>query len=166
LPTGGQFVEQVSHTVDLVRYVCGEAAEVFMHAVPPRTFNREVAEAYTIDDAAMLSLRFRRGGVADIWSSCAVNAGGGVSLTVHGSRHTAHFTAWEHHLRLVAQGAPDETIPGEPDIFALEDREFLAAVADRDPGRVATPYPDGVKTLELILAAEESARTGRSVRLD
>ncbi len=161
--SGGQFVEQVSHTVDLVRHLCGEAAEVFMHAVPPRTFNQEVSEAYSIDDAAMISIRFRRGGVADIWSSCAVNAGGGVSLTVHGTRHTAFFTAWEHHLRLVTKGGPEETIPGEPDIFALEDREFLAAVAGRDPGRVGTPYPDGVKTLALILAAEESARTGRAV---
>jgi len=30
---------------------------------------------------------------------------------------------------------------------------------------VGTPYGDGLKTLELILAAEESVRTGRAVTL-
>jgi len=163
--SGGQFVEQVSHTVDLVRFLCGEAAEVYMHAVPPRTFNHEVADVYSIDDAAMLSIRFRRGGVANIWSACSVNAGGGVSLNVHATQHSAFFTAWEHHLRLVGKGTPEESIPGEPDIFALEDRQFLDAVAAKDPARVGTPYPDGVRTLELILAAERAGATGRPVAL-
>lgn len=163
--SGGQFVEQVSHTVDLVRFLCGEAAEVYMHNVPPRTFNREVAGVYSIDDAATLSVRLKRGGVANIWSSCATNVGGNVTLTVYGGRHAAFFSGWEHNLRLITQGQPEETIPGEGDIFALEDREFIDAVMEKDGSRIGTPYGDGVKTLELILAAEESARTGKPVAL-
>lgn len=163
--SGGQFVEQVSHTVDLVRHLCGEAAEVYMHPVPPRTFNRDVADVYDIDDAAMLHIRLRRGGVATLWSACSVNAGGGITLNLHGGQHSAFFTGWEHSLRLVTKDGPEQTIAGEPDIFAVEDRTFLDAVMAKDPSRVGTPYPDGVRTLELVLAAEESSRTGRPVAI-
>jgi len=163
--SGGQFVEQVSHTVDLVRFLCGDAEEVYMHRVPPRTFNRDVASIYSIDDAATLSIRLRRGGVANIWSSCATGAGGNVTLTVYGGRHTAFFSGWEHSLRLLTQGQPEENIPGEGEIFAVEDRTFIDAVMARDPSRIGTPYADGLRTLELILAAEEAARTGRPVAL-
>lgn len=163
--SGGQFVEQVSHTVDLVRYLCGDAAEVYMHRVPPKTFNHEVAGIYSIDDAATLSIRLQGGGVANIWSSCATNAGGGVTLSVYGAQHAAFFTGWEHSLRLLTQGQPEESIAGEGDIFAIEDREFIDGVMAKDKSRVGTPYGDGLKTLELILAAEESVRTGRAVTL-
>ena len=68
-------------------------------------------------------------------------------------------------LRLVAQGRPEEAIRGEDGIFAIEDRHFIDAVMAKDARRIGTTYADGVKTLELILAAEESARTGQAVAL-
>lgn len=170
--SGGQFVEQVTHTVDLVRYLMGEVVEVFAHGAPPRTFNRDVPDNYNLEDALVTTLRFQSGAVATLWAACACNAGGGVSLSVFGTQHAAHFTGWEHTLRLVAQppGAgrearTEETIKGESDIFALEDRHFIDAVKSGDRSLIRTDYPDGVKTTEVTVATNRSLETGQPVSL-
>ncbi|MBI2938935.1 MAG: Gfo/Idh/MocA family oxidoreductase [Chloroflexi bacterium] len=167
--SGGQLVEQVTHTVDLVRYLLGEAVEVFAHAAPPRTFNRDVPEAYDIDDATLVSLRFASGAVASIYGTCAANAGGGVSLNVFAGRHSAYFTGWDHSLRLVsvddAGQKAEESIPGEPSIFAIEDRAFVDAVKAGDPGLIGASYADGLKATEITLGALRSITTGRPVAL-
>jgi predicted dehydrogenase len=147
-------------------------AEVFAHGAPPRTFNTDVPPAYSIEDAMVVSLRFAGGAVATIYNTCAANADGGVNLSVFGAQHAAHFSGWDHTLRLVS-GAPnagpqertEETIAGEPEIFAIEDRRFIDAVKGGDKDLVLADYPDGVKTLEVSLAANLALESRRPVQL-
>lgn len=87
--SGGQFADEVTHTIDLARYLMGEVKEVFAHAAPPKTFNREVPPNYSIEDAVVATLRFQSDAVAAFWCSCASNAGGGVTLSIFGTRHAA-----------------------------------------------------------------------------
>jgi predicted dehydrogenase len=49
------------------------------------------------------------------------------------------------------------------DMFRDEDRDFLKAVASRSP--VAVDIAEGRKAVEVILAAQESAKTGCAVKL-
>ncbi len=170
--SGGQLVEQTTHTVDLVRYLMGDVVEVFAHGVTPRTFNKQVPPAYSIEDAMVVSLRFAGGAVATLYNTCASNAGGGVSLTVFAPQHAAYFTGWDHALRLVTQapdsgraGRSEESIAGEPDIFAVEDRQFINALKTGDQSLVLADYPDGVKTAEVTIAANQTLATGRPMYL-
>jgi myo-inositol 2-dehydrogenase/D-chiro-inositol 1-dehydrogenase len=161
--SGGQFHEQVTHSVDLARYLCGEVAEV--HAYPAKGLNKGTAPNYTMEDASVVSLRFRGGAVGTLWASCSSNGGdGGVSLTVYGLRTTALFTKWEHDLRLLQVGKEPEEVPGEPDIFGIEDNTFIDAVRLNDPSKILCPYSDGLKTLEITLAANISMETGAPVK--
>lgn len=159
--SGGQMVEQSTHTFDLVRYLAGEATEVFAHAAVG--FNRGIP-GYDIEDASAVTIHLLNGGVAVLLSCCAANGGGGgVWLSVFTHNTTFLFTGWEHSVRVMTASQPPEDIAGEPDIFAIEDRVFLDAVRNGDASQVLSTYEDGARTLALTLAAEASLRTGRAV---
>jgi predicted dehydrogenase len=163
--SGGQFLEQVTHTVDLARFLGGEVVEV--HAYAAKGFNTGVPENYTIEDASVVNLRFRSGAIANLWASASSNGGGGgVTLNVYASRTTALFTGWEHTLRVMRAGEDTIEIRGEADIFNLEDKAFIEAVRAGDPALIQCSYPDGVKTLEISVAANRSMETGRPVAVE
>jgi len=162
--SGGQFHEQVTHTVDLARFLCGEVVEV--QAFPARGFNKGMPTDYNIEDASVVNARFAGGAVGNLWASCSANGGGGgVSLSIYANRTTALFTGWGHALRLLRVNMEPEEIPGEPNIFEIEDNAFIDAVRLNDPSRILCPYAEGLKTLKVTLAANQSMRTGKPVRI-
>jgi predicted dehydrogenase len=161
--SGGQFLEQVTHTVDLARFLCGDAAEV--HAFSAKGFNTDAPPGYTIEDASVVNIKFESGAIANLWASCAVNVGGGVSLTVYGHRTAAFLTGWEHSVRLVRAGHDTVEIAGEPDAFYLEDEAFIRAVRNRSAKPIQSTYADGLKTMAISVAANESMKTGKPVKV-
>lgn len=163
--SGGQFHEQVTHTVDLTRYLCGNIVEV--HAFAATGLNKGTPENYDIEDASVVNLKFKNRTVANLWASCSANAGGGgVSLNVYANSITAQFTGWGHSLKLRRSGEDDvEEIPGEADIFSIEDDAFVQAVLNNDPSKVQCSYSDGLGTLQVTLAANESMESGKSVSI-
>jgi predicted dehydrogenase len=162
--SGGQFHEQVTHTVDLARFLLGEVVEV--HAFAAKGLNKEVPPNYTIEDASVVNLKFENGAVANIWACCAANAGGGgVSLSVYATKMTALFTGWEHRARIMRVGEDTIEVAGEPNIFEIEDRAFIEALLTGNTALIKSPYADGVKTAEVTLAANKSMETGKPVSL-
>jgi predicted dehydrogenase len=162
--SGGQFHEQVTHTVDLARFFCGEAEEVF--AYKAEGFNTDVPPKYSMEDASVVNIRFRSGAIANLWASCSANAGGGgVSLNVFASDTTALFTGWDHSVRLMRKGKDIVEIKGHSDIFSVEDGAFIKAVRTGDQSAVMSSYPDGLKTLEITVAANKSMETGKPVAI-
>ena len=160
--SGGQLHEQSTHTVDICRYLCGEAKEVYAGAT--RGFVKDVG-AYTNDDASHCVIKFKNGAIADIYSSCATNRGGGVTLNVHSAEKCMRFTGWEHSVKIEVSGLETEEIKGEGNIFEIEDRVFINAVKKNDKKGVLSNYADGVKTLAITLAANQSIATGQPVAL-
>ncbi len=161
--SGGQIVEQCTHTFDVVRYLCGEAVEVYARAA--NGFNTGLYN-YTIDDASSVVLQMANGGVVNLMSGCCANAGGGgVWLNVYAHDHSFLFTGWDHSVKILTKGQEAEEIKGEPDIFRVEDRIFLDAVRSGDGSGIQGSYPDAAKTLQLTLAANESIASGRPVAI-
>ncbi|MCC7493841.1 MAG: Gfo/Idh/MocA family oxidoreductase [Fimbriimonadaceae bacterium] len=159
--SGGQIVEQCTHTFDVLRYLCGEAVEVYARAA--HGFNTGIYH-YTIDDASSVVLQLANGGVANLMSACVAGAGGGgVWLNVYARQTTCLFTGWDHAAKILRKGEPAEEIQGEPDIFSVEDRVFLDAVRSGDGSGIRSTYPDAAKTLLLTLAANESLASGRAI---
>jgi myo-inositol 2-dehydrogenase / D-chiro-inositol 1-dehydrogenase len=159
--SGGQIVEQCTHTFDVVRYLCGDAVEVFAHAT--KAFS-DPHPGYTMDDASAVNIRFKNGAVATLFSSVQTPVGG-VFLNIHGTAETIRFTGWEHSAKIEHVGGWKEEIPGEDDIFGKEDRIFLDAVRKKEASLIRSPYQDGAKTALLTIAAEESINTGKPVQL-
>lgn len=162
--SGGQFHEQVTHTVDLARFLCGEIVEV--HAYPARGFNRDVPPEYDVEDASVVNVRFISGAIGSFWASCSSNGGGGgVTLSIYANKTTALFTGWEHNLRLLRLNMEPLEVPGEPNIFEIEDNAFIDAVRLNDPSKILCTYMDGLKTMEVTIAANISMETGKPIRL-
>lgn len=161
--SGGQIVEQSTHTFDLVRFLGGEAVEVFAQGA--RGFNQGL-EPYDIEDASVVGIRMGSGAVVSLMSCCAANGGGGgVWLSVFAHDTTFLFTGWEHSVKVLRADAEPETIKGEPNIFAVEDAIFLDAVRSGSRGAVLSSYADAARTLELTLAANRAMETGEPVSL-
>jgi predicted dehydrogenase len=160
--SGGQFLEQTTHTIDLARFLFGDVTEV--HAVAVRD-RRERPEFFTIEDASMVQFCFANGAAGNLYSSASTSQGGGISLNVWGTDMYAAFTGWEHSVRIQLPGQEPIAIPGEPNIFRLEDRAFIDSVkAGKDMGILAT-YADGLKATAIAVAANESMATGQVVRV-
>lgn len=162
--SGGQFHEQVTHTVDLVRYFLGDAVEVFAHATT--SFNKSLPNlmpGYNVDDALTTSIRFASGALATINASIATPVGGGITLDILGMNSALKFSGWSHDVRIVREGGAEETVAGVGEIFPIEDRAFLDAVQSGDKTKVLSHYTDAFKTARITLAANESAQSGRPV---
>jgi predicted dehydrogenase len=160
--SGGQLVEQTTHTLDLARYLFGEVTRVYAAAAKDR---RERPAGYTIEDASMVQLSFANGAAGNIYSSCATSVGGGVCLSVWGTDMRADFSGWGHAVKISLPDTQEESIAAEPDIFAKEDRAFIDSVkAGKTVGILAT-YEDGYKATEIACAANRSMETGEVVDL-
>ena len=161
--SGGQIVEQTTHTFDLARYLGGEPEVVYAHGA--KGFVTDMP-GYDVDDASAVSVQFASGAVGSLLSCCANRSGGaGVHLTVVSSNLVASFTGWEHSAVIHKSRLEQEHIQGEADIFAIEDAAFIGAVRENDPSLVRSPYSDAIKTLAFCLAAGRSLTLGEPVRV-
>lgn len=161
--SGGQFLEQTTHMIDMVRYLFGDITRVYAVSVKGR---RQRPDFYTIEDASMVQLTFANGATGNIYSSCCTSQNPGVRLHVWATEMSAEFTGWEQSVKIYLPDEKVEEIPGEEDIFAIEDRAFIDSVkAGKNIGILAT-YDDGMKATAIACAANKSMETGEVVELN
>jgi myo-inositol 2-dehydrogenase / D-chiro-inositol 1-dehydrogenase len=158
--SGGQVVEQTTHTFDLARYVVGEPTLVYAQGT--RGFTKDMPQ-YDVEDASSVTVQYANGAVGSLMSSCASKAGGGVYLTVAAVNHYITFTGWEHSVVIRKSALEEERITGENNIFEIEDGAFIDAVKTGNVNLVRSPYADALKTLAFCLAANKSMETGEPV---
>ncbi len=160
--SGGQMIEQATHTVDLARDLFGEVVRVYATPVRGR---RPRPEIFDIEEASQVQLTFANGSVGTIYAGCCMSVGGGVSMTVWGTDMHAAFTGWGHDVVITQPNQEPLKIAGEANIFALEDRAFIDSIkAGSNQGILAT-YEDGLKATAICIAADQSMRTGEAVEL-
>lgn len=156
--SGGQFVEQVTHTIDLARFLLGDAQTVSAFAA--RGFVKGIKK-YSIDDALAVSVKFKSGAVANFCASCSSGARGGVFMDVYGLGTAVKLTGWSHDAEIYLAGKKTpKKVASVPNVFAVEDAAFLKAVRTGNPAGIMTTYGDALKTCELTVAATESAEKG------
>lgn len=161
--SGGQFLEQTIHTIDLARYLFGEVTRVYAVAVKDR---RERPDFFTIEDASMVQLSFANGAAANLYSSCTTPIGAGILLHIWATEMKVEFTGWEHSVRIQLSGGEEISIPGEANIFAQEDRAFIDSVkAGKNKGILST-YEDGLKATAIACAANESMNSGETIKIN
>jgi predicted dehydrogenase len=179
---GGIVLDLMSHFFDLLRHTVGPIERVYcetMAGFPEREDAAGRRFASDLEDATVVTIRFRSGAIADVFASWVRRKHEEVPLfEVDGERGSLLFSFNE--LKLQAQGASTgftwhptakqaddqgwQSIPLEPaDPFGTLWRSFLAGVVTGKPSK--PDWEDAVETMRLIAAAYESARTGRAVRV-
>ncbi len=157
--SGGQMVEQTTHLFDLARYLVGEIEEV--HAYMTLRLLKDIPDMDS-PDVGVCNLKFTNGTIGNISNACITRAGGRVGLTVYCHDFVLEFVGG----RLVVH-SPEKTETFEPSVdpYLMEDKVFIEAVKTRDPSGIRSPYADALQTLRVTLAANESAHTGKPVKV-
>lgn len=159
--SGGQFVEQCTHLVDICRYTMGDIEEVSAYST--RGYMKEVPD-FTVDDAMVVNARFASGALATFSTGCfplgghPESRGGGIGLNFSSRNHRITLSGWNFEGTVHSGEEKKETIPVDEEIFFIQNKTFLEAVAQNDPSRILSSYEDGMKTFATTLAANESAR--------
>ena len=156
--SGGQLVEQTTHMVDIARFFLGDVQAVngaFVALTKP-------SPDYTIDNASIVTLYFKSGAIGSITSACMLSQGYKTGLDMFARDYILEFTYGNLRIR-TPQGT--EEIKAGVNMYHEEDKAFIDAVKSGDRSLIRSPYADAVKTLEITLAAEVSAREKRVVEM-
>ncbi|HZP84373.1 MAG TPA: Gfo/Idh/MocA family oxidoreductase [Chthonomonadaceae bacterium] len=161
---GGHLIDGGIHYIDVLRHLGGEIAAV--QAMMTRFRPELGAES---EDTAVLNFRYAGGHLGQLFATHASRGRGASSmLTVFGTEGCLSLDAFgsTHSVTLFSPGQPPEQCVERKqwqESFAREIAHFLDVVQKGEPLR-ATPE-DGRENLRVVLAAYESARTGREVAL-
>lgn len=156
--SGGQFVEQTIHIVDMLRYVCGEVVEVYA------AFNQvgSYADEVTVPDVGSVTMKLANGMVATVSNTCMLSVDGRVGLDVYTAEGALEigFNRLKHRM-------PGQTVEyayrGNPQYAG--DAAFVSAVRTGDRTPILSDYADALKTQRIVVAANRSADSGEPVRL-
>lgn len=157
--SGGQIVEQTTHIFDLARHLLGEVESV--HATA-RTGLMQDVENYDIHDASITNLRFKSGIIASITSACMLSAGSQVGLDLYQRDQVVRLA---HRTLTIDSAEASEVFELGNNPTRAEDRTFLLAVQSGDASEIRCDYSEAVKTLEVTLAATQSAIEERIITL-
>ena len=153
--SGGQLVEQATHTIDMMRNLIGEVESVY--AMQANRFLKEI----DCPDSNSVTLQFTDGVVGSMTAAWAY-AGGWNNANVLDILYEGELLNWNPARVSVQENGEwvDKTEPG-PTI----DEVFINAVRSGDASPILSPYTDAVKTLEISLAANLSAQENRLVEI-
>ena len=159
--SGGQFLEQTTHIVDLLRYVCGEIDEVY--SVFGNNILSAKDESVTVADVGTVSLKLRNGIVANISNTCILpDAVGKSGITLFTDKGLFDWTPGRLEMTLVGEKLEvlDSINP-----YQTESEAFIHAVRTGDRSGILSDYEDSFKTHQVTCAALESAMKNTSVKL-
>jgi myo-inositol 2-dehydrogenase/D-chiro-inositol 1-dehydrogenase len=159
--SGGQAVEQTIHIFDMARYLFGEIRSV--QAVASKGLMKDVPK-YNVEDASAVNLKFKSGLCGTIFSACFSEAGHKTGIDVW-SREAAFQYKERGTLTILRKGKKDQVIEQKNDYATAIDKAFINAINKQDQSELKSSYSDAVKSLAVVLAANESMKTGETVKV-
>jgi predicted dehydrogenase len=154
--SGGQLVEQATHTLDLMRYLGGEVAEVYA-----KEATRTLPE---IDcaDVHCLVLQFADGALGSLTTTWAFDPSDWSQANILEITYDAALLRWSPGgISISGGGQQRQESRADRSIDAV----FVDAVRRGDRAAILSPYEDAVRSLAVSLAANASARSGRPERV-
>ncbi|GGL90661.1 dehydrogenase [Curtobacterium citreum] len=165
LSGGGAIVDHVVHIADLLDELLDGTPAVTVTAVTNRVLHAARAQAET---AGLVTITYADGTIAAIdcsWGRPDTSpTWGGLALTVVGSEGSVDVDFFRPSVRgLDAATGRSVVLPYGPDFDQAMLETFVTAVRSGEQ-----PQPDaavGLRTLAVVLAAQESAASGETVRV-
>lgn len=170
LDGGGALMNQGIHGVDLLQHLMGDVDSVFAYS--DTLFHR-----ISVEDTSVVALKFRSGAFGVIQATTSVYPGQETRFELHGDKGTVEFG--DEGFRQWAFRDHSEPVPFITDTLGLSvssdpqqlsfaghyyyiDDMIQAIHEGREP---AVNGEEARKSVDLILACYESARTGKEVKL-
>ncbi len=160
--SGGQFIEQTTHIVDLLRYICGEVEEVYA-AFGNRILSAK-DESVSVADVGTVTMRLRNGIVANISNTCILPENiGKTGITLFTDQGMLDWTP--NYLKISGTSSKSEVID-VTNPYQTESEVFINAIRTGDSSVILSDYEDAYQTHRVTVAALESAMKGSSIKLD
>ncbi|MDQ0972096.1 myo-inositol 2-dehydrogenase/D-chiro-inositol 1-dehydrogenase [Neobacillus niacini] len=158
--SGGQFVEQTTHIVDLLRFLCGDITEVY--AAYSSKIMQEKVEGTTAPDVGSVTMKLQNGMVATISNTCILTNTSKVGLDLFTEEGIIELR--NEHVRDI-KGKQILEHKEQVNPYIAENEIFLEAVRTGNPTGILSDYKDSLKTHTVTLAANRSAISGQPIRL-
>jgi len=159
--SGGQAVEQTIHTFDMARYLFGEVKTV--HATWSKGLMKDVPK-YNVEDASCINLQFKSGLCGTIFSGCFLKGYGKVGLDIWTPEVLYEYSG-RSRVVINKAGAEPETLEVGNDFGTQIVKTFITAVKTGDGSKLKSSYADAVKSLAIVMAANESMAMGEAVKV-
>ncbi|MCM8772989.1 MAG: Gfo/Idh/MocA family oxidoreductase [Candidatus Omnitrophica bacterium] len=157
--SGGQLIEQATHIVDLMRYLCGEIEEVFAYKF--EGINNKIYPEYNVEDALTLTMKFKNGIIGNL--SCTwLWKGYDSEIEIIGKN--VLFT-YKGNGITINKGSKVEHYFSKIDPMYEEDVAFIKSVKENNPKYIKSNYNDGLKTLEVTLKGHESIEKNQPIKI-
>jgi len=154
--SGGQLVEQVTHHIDIARWVMGDIDRVAASGV--RNILPE-SEVFDVEDTSALILNFKSGALGTVSCTCVLDKrwNSEVDFVARGLRVEV-FLAPVAKMRW-SNGSVEE-LDGAVDPYLEQDKAFIQAVRTGDTSSIRCDYEDAIASLRVSLAAAKSIESG------
>ncbi|MEH7495608.1 Gfo/Idh/MocA family protein [Neobacillus niacini] len=159
--SGGQFVEQTTHIVDLLRFLCGDITEVY--AAYSSKIMQEKVEGTTASDVGSVTMKLENGMVATISNTCILTNSSKVGLDLFTEEGIIELR--NEHLREI-KGKQILEHKEQVNPYIAENKIFLEAVKTGNPAGILSDYKDSLKTHTVTIAANRSAISGQPIKLE
>jgi predicted dehydrogenase len=159
--SGGQLVEQATHIVDLARYLMGDIQSV--SCVAALREMDKVYEGTTAPDVTALVVTFESGAIGHFSTSSILGGVGEIGLDLY--LKGAAYKIMSGELIVIQDGGERHTYAQRNNPYYDEDVAFVQAVKTGRRTGIRSTYADSLKTLKVTLAANQSAKTGKTVKL-
>ena len=166
--SGGQLLEQATHTIDMMRYLVGEVVEV-----SARHANQQLSQI-DCPDVHCVTLEFENGALGTVTTTWAYDTLDWSHTNVLDILYGSCLMTWNSEgivIRERREGIEDGAIKADmvEEEFSAPgagiDEVFVDAVSTGDAAAIRSPYGDGVKSLAVCLAALKAGESRKSVRL-
>ncbi len=152
---GGCLMDLGAHSVDVLRYVIGEVSEV-------SAFCNNAIHHYDVEETGTIMMRFESGaqGFTDISFAAA---GCDIIFEVYGTAGWVlvyNDDGWQ--IKTFFDGERRVSPSQYEDLYQLQFEHFTRCVAEGEPPIVTGL--DGLRTNQILAAAYESDRTGKSIQ--
>jgi predicted dehydrogenase len=154
--SGGQFVEQVTHVLDLLRVLVGEVRTV--HALGARFATGEG----DVDDVAAATLGFVNGALGSVVATSLLNAKHRTGVELFGE---GFVLGLDEDALVVNDGGTEERFAPTVDGRSACDHAFIAAVRGGDRGQIRAPYQEALRTHRLACALADASRQGTTIEV-
>lgn len=159
--SGGQLIEQATHTVDMMRYLGGDVDEVYTYVF--EGINNQKYSGYDVEDVSTTLMKFKNGAVGNV--TCTwLWQGYESEVEVLTDSSIVKCQPASVEVREVGKENVSYEIAGNGCLE--EDRVFVEAVLSGDPSKIKSDYADGLKSLAVSICAYKSAREGRPVKVE
>ena len=159
--SGGQIVEQTIHLYDMARLLFGEVDTVY--AAAGKGIMVDI-ENYDVEDYSSVVLTFANGIIGNIITGDYLKGAvprNGIEIYCEDARIEYELrSSVRYHSRYLIREEKRAIDQG-----MRSDRTFIDAVKAQDPTMVRSPYRDGLRSLAVTLAANESVETGKPIKV-